>query len=310
MDSSDIRLIKSHRDSYLPAIRLYSKRVSISHLLPKLSRFINKLLYDFGVGTALNRYDNSFTAYSSAADRKLYRKYSATDIFCNFGSGAFFHKKWRNYDYPGQSNYYANLQGIKGVHYAPIDLCAAELYIPENDSSVALIYSGHTLEHLEADAATNFLRECHRILKPGGIIRLALPNTTNNFHFNRYLDMGKGTNDNLRTQYQREAATYMLADTKNLSGKDINSLFLKSNAEPKLFYDLAAEHVSIKFDGSNPDRHITFWDYKKLIDLTDSLGFSSCIPVYQGSSVAAPFTNINVFDTTEPHISFYVEIVK
>ena len=87
--------------------------------------------------------------------------------------------------------------------------------------------------------------------------------------------------------------------------------YVKSNNIARLIgVDLAAEHVSVKFDGSNPDRHITFWDYKKLIDLTDSLEFSSCIPVYQGSSVAAPFTNINVFDTTEPHISFYVEIVK
>ena len=168
MDISGIKLIKSHRDSYLPAVRLYSKRVSISYLLPKVSRFINKFLYDLGIGAALNRYDNSFTAYSSAADKRLYEKYSATDIFCNFGSGAFFHKKWKNYDYPGQSKYYVNLQGVKGKTYSPIDLCTAALRIPESNSSVALIYSGHTLEHLEEDAAKKFLRECHRILKPEG----------------------------------------------------------------------------------------------------------------------------------------------
>ena len=233
MDISGIKLIKSHRDSYLPAVRLYSKRVSISYLLPKVSRFINKFLYDLGIGAALNRYDNSFTAYSSAADKRLYEKYSATDIFCNFGSGAFYHNKWKNYDYPGQSDYYVNLQGDKGKHYTPIDLCSAKLHIPENDSSVALIYSGHTLEHLEADSAINFLRECYRILKLGGVVRLALPSNTNNFDFSRYLNMQSGNNENLKDQYKRETASHILADTKNLPIEDINDLFLKSNELPK-----------------------------------------------------------------------------
>lgn len=310
MNVSGIKLIKSHRDSYLPAVRLYSKRVSSSYFLPKLSRFINEFIYGLGIGAALNRYDNSFTTYLSSADRRLYEKYSVDEIFCNFGSGAFYHNKWKNYDYPGQSDYYVNLQGVKGKHYTPIDLCATELHIPENDSSVALIYSGHTLEHLEANSAINFLRECYRILKSGGVMRLALPSNTNNFDFNRYLNMQNGSNENLKDKYKRETASHVLTDTKNLSIEDINELFLKSNGQPKQFYDLASKRVSVKFDGANPERHITFWDYEKLINLMREIGFSLCIPVYQGSSSVPPFTNINVFDTTEPHMSFYVEVVK
>ena len=189
MNISGIKLIKSHRDSYLPAVRLYSKRVSISYLLPKVSRFINKFLYVLWIGATLNCYDNSFTAYSSAANKRPYKKYRTTDIFCNFGSGRFHHNKWKNYDCPGQSDYYVNLQDVKGKHYTPIDLCAAELHTLENDSSVALIYAGHTLGYLKVDSAINFLRGCYRVFKLGGVVRPALPFNTNSFDFSRYLNI-------------------------------------------------------------------------------------------------------------------------
>ncbi|MGI5146914.1 class I SAM-dependent methyltransferase [Plantactinospora sp. CA-294935] len=47
--------------------------------------------------------------------------------------------------------------------------------LPYPNSSVSAIYSSHTLEHLYYDQALLLLRECHRTLRPGGMIRLALP---------------------------------------------------------------------------------------------------------------------------------------
>jgi len=48
--------------------------------------------------------------------------------------------------------------------------------IPENDSSVDVIYSCHMVEHLEKPDVASFFKEARRILKSGGIIRLAVPN--------------------------------------------------------------------------------------------------------------------------------------
>jgi predicted SAM-dependent methyltransferase len=48
--------------------------------------------------------------------------------------------------------------------------------IPEPDDSVSVIYSSHMFEHLDRHEATQFLAECYRVLKPNGIIRLAIPN--------------------------------------------------------------------------------------------------------------------------------------
>jgi len=47
--------------------------------------------------------------------------------------------------------------------------------LPFKDNSCTLIYHEHLLEHLPVPIALNFLRESYRILKPGGILRIAQP---------------------------------------------------------------------------------------------------------------------------------------
>jgi predicted SAM-dependent methyltransferase len=46
---------------------------------------------------------------------------------------------------------------------------------PWSDSSVAVAYSSHTLEHFDKAAGRAFLAECHRVLRPEGIIRVVVP---------------------------------------------------------------------------------------------------------------------------------------
>lgn len=43
------------------------------------------------------------------------------------------------------------------------------------DGAVDVIYSSHMLEHLDRAAGQRFLAEAHRVLKPGGVIRIAVP---------------------------------------------------------------------------------------------------------------------------------------
>jgi SAM-dependent methyltransferase len=47
--------------------------------------------------------------------------------------------------------------------------------IPHADGSVEAIYASHMLEHLDRVEARAFLAECKRVLRPGGILRLAVP---------------------------------------------------------------------------------------------------------------------------------------
>ena len=53
--------------------------------------------------------------------------------------------------------------------------CNAARRIPHADASVDAIYSSHMLEHLSCADAAGFLGEAYRVLKPGSVIRIAVP---------------------------------------------------------------------------------------------------------------------------------------
>jgi predicted SAM-dependent methyltransferase len=47
--------------------------------------------------------------------------------------------------------------------------------LPLQDSSVDTVYSCHMLEHLSTAKARAFLAEARRVIRPGGVVRLAVP---------------------------------------------------------------------------------------------------------------------------------------
>jgi len=59
---------------------------------------------------------------------------------------------------------------------------------PWADDCAEVIYSSHTLEHLDRAQGQEFLTQCFRVLRPGGVIRIVVPDLA--FHVERY---SKGT---------------------------------------------------------------------------------------------------------------------
>jgi predicted SAM-dependent methyltransferase len=47
--------------------------------------------------------------------------------------------------------------------------------LPFPDCSMEAIYASHLLEHLYLNEACKLLSECHRIIKPGGVLRIVVP---------------------------------------------------------------------------------------------------------------------------------------
>lgn len=47
--------------------------------------------------------------------------------------------------------------------------------LPFPDGAVSCIASEHLFEHLALDAGVRLLRECHRVLSPGGVLRIGVP---------------------------------------------------------------------------------------------------------------------------------------
>lgn len=92
--------------------------------------------------------------------------------YLNVGCGYSYHKDWVNVDFvsTGEGVMAHNL--VNGI--------------PFPDQSFEVVYHSHVLEHFTKSDGRKFIGECYRVLKPGGTIRIAVP------------DLGKIINEYVR----------------------------------------------------------------------------------------------------------------
>ena len=87
----------------------------------------------------------------------------------NFGSfNVMFHYGWLNVDILDLSKFASNNAYSFQQHDVRNNM-------PMNDSSIDCVIAHHLIEHLPRDVGLNFLKECHRIMRLGAVIRLSCP---------------------------------------------------------------------------------------------------------------------------------------
>jgi SAM-dependent methyltransferase len=79
----------------------------------------------------------------------------------NVGCGSHFHADWVNVDVVPASSEVIAADVRKGLPFA--------------DGTFDAVYCSHVLEHLSRPEAASVLQHMHRILRPGGVIRIAVP---------------------------------------------------------------------------------------------------------------------------------------
>lgn len=79
----------------------------------------------------------------------------------NLGCGSHFHKDWINIDFSPKNAQIIEYNLLNGI--------------PFNDNEFNVVYHSHLLEHLSKKDGILLVKECHRVLKPGGIIRVVVP---------------------------------------------------------------------------------------------------------------------------------------
>jgi len=57
---------------------------------------------------------------------------------------------------------------------------------PWKEGSVDVVYASHVFEHLDQRVADNFIRECMRVLKRGGVLRIVVPDLL--YHAKKYVN--------------------------------------------------------------------------------------------------------------------------
>jgi predicted SAM-dependent methyltransferase len=202
----------------------------------------------------------------------------------NIGCGAQPTPGWRNFDnsfsltlskYPRLSALFARLGLLNAGQIAFIAFCRqnrieyadATRDVPLPTGSVDVIYSAYMLEHLDRVDADRFLNEALRILKVGGILRLAVPDIsvaideyrTGKVDADEFMD--KSEIGFMRPRTFAERLRMLLVGTRGhhwaYDGKSLSRLLLKNGfSEPVV---LPAGETTVVNPGSLPLRDGEGW---------------------------------------------------
>tara|TARA_Y100001933_G_scaffold200636_1_gene201954 strand:- start:234 stop:1178 length:945 start_codon:yes stop_codon:yes gene_type:complete len=310
----------THRETLLPGVKLFFKFNPPSWLY-SISRAINSTFYSLpliGIGSSLNRYENSFSLYPSSFDRDLYKNLpnSHSAQFLNLGSGSFSHPMWLNLDYPSQSKLYQHVQGSPGKDYLPVDLSCRDLVLPFKSSSVQLIYCSHVLDHLEDYMIENIFREVKRLLSPSGVFRIVVPNHRLSFwHLKcntQYLSTAALDEQSIQ-ELIVYTASHLFSDLASSSAQVLFNYFKESDFSINHFEEFVKRDYPqsfFQFNPKAPNRVITNIDFKRLGLLCESIGLSVLGFPFANVSSVPPFRNQFLFDNTESHYSSYYDIVN
>jgi len=176
------------------------------------------------------------------------------------------------------------------------------------------------------------LTESHRILKPGGCVRMTAPDMALDyrayvkkdieFWFWRHnysrtgkwehiykIPLNKASIEQLfLSHFARQLSMISIDDSpeKKYTDAEISEVFSTQSTEDAMaFFSRQCE-----FNPDHPGSHMNYWTHSKLIPFLQKAGFSECYISAYGQSQFPPLCDTNLFDNTHPGLSLYVEAIK
>jgi len=121
--------------------------------------------------------------------------------------------------------------------------------IPFDDNSVAVIYSSHMIEHFDRQEVRVFLREAHRVLFQGGVIRLVVPDLKK--LVSQYLANGSAEYFMEKSLLGRQKPKTFLEKIRNLIIGDRHHFWMYDGKSlVQLLQDMEFQNVQIQEPGS------------------------------------------------------------
>ncbi len=250
--------------------------------------------------------------------------------FYNMGQRTFFHPAWTILDNFREKDGIIRLPGDYAIHH---DLMSLKP-LPLPDNSAVLMYTSHTLEHVSNPAVETFLSESFRVLKPGGILRVVVPdiklsfrawqNNDRDFFF--WADSAYVYDDwhcyNLRMPLHQASLTQIFLEdfastaseltvegaAQRISDREMEHLFSTLPMEEALNYCIA--RCPLELQQRYPFHHMNWFTEEKLADLLQRAGFTRVYTSRWGQSQSPVMRNTRFFDTTTPKVSLYMEAMK
>lgn len=241
------------------------------------------------------------------------------DILLNIGAGNWHCKGWINLDYP--SEWYAKAQSHH--EFMPYDIRNDK--IPFEADAVKAVYCSHVIEHIEDRYIQPFFAEVHRVLKTGGVFRIACPDAEFLWEVSRFDNdywywreywmkspqfVKKPLTASQVDQLVHEVATAKFPEYVNSienNREEYTEKFRTMGMNE--FFEYITSGLEYRTDFLQGD-HINFWTFGKVKAFLENAGFTTIIRSKYLGSVCRAMCNPARFDTTEPQMSLYAEAVK
>lgn len=245
--------------------------------------------------------------------------------FYNVGAGGFFHEYWTNIDFV--SEHYAPFQR-NVVHYDLMQ-CAP---LPVESGVAEIVYTSHTIEHVTDAAVANLFREAHRVLKPGGCLRVTtgpdaeldyaalMRGDVDHFYWDEdYVAPGTfegqllapATSVPLEERWLHHVATQLAPNSVAKHAVKLDAVAVRALLKVKSMEEALNYLTSLcTFDPKMPGNHVSWWTRGKAMDAIRKAGFETVYASAYGQSRFAVLRNTHYFDNTHPSMSLYVEAIK
>jgi predicted SAM-dependent methyltransferase len=164
--------------------------------------------------------------------------------YLNLGCGSHFHEDWVNVDFT-----------ITGK-----DVIAHNLIygIPFQNNTFDVVYHSHILEHFSKEDAKFFIRECYRVLKNDGILRVVIPDLEQIiFEYQKQFQLAIRGDENAIPNYDWIMIELFDQMVRNHSGGYMAEYFSKEKFENKdyVFKRIGHEARNIKLFDAKNDNH-------------------------------------------------------
>lgn len=173
------------------------------------------------------------------------------------------------------------------------------------DGSVSVIFTSHFLEHVPAATADKLLKECYRILAPGGVLRIAVPDVEaavaayrKNDH--SYFDDGEQAMPKAAPIWQKLAWTVASDSVGGVAGPPVTQDFIEMLLKTDSLVPGLVAKIRKNSEYTSHQNGYTFETLKKALHIA---GFREVTRESFGSSRMPELQGMDM----HPKISLYVE---
>jgi predicted SAM-dependent methyltransferase len=251
-------------------------------------------------------------------DLHLYRETATADkaSHVNLGAGDFYHPEWLNLD--NENDFYA--LNTNKHDYLSFDL-VSQKPLPFASQSLDCVYCSHTIEHLSDEVVLYLFREVNRCLKKSGVFRITCPDMElyyrayiiKDLEFWPKISPWGTTNDSPEINFLENFATVLTTSDNDQEKVYRHASLVKEIQQkiptfsPEQFFSYFCTQAPSNSNSIMPEGHCNWFTTSKLINMFQQSGFSRPYRSGFGQSADPKMRNTDIFDSTCPELSLYVE---